>query len=125
MNELLVGNLFRAITARAPTRVAATIGDAHLTFGELGERARPIARSLAALGIGHTSRVVWWGDTTLDVLPLSFAIAELGAVFVPINPKFSDAEAGPVLDVADPTVVITDGHHRSEDHTSELHSQFH
>jgi len=111
MNELLVGNLFQAVTARAPNRVAATIGDAQLTFGELGERARPMARALADLGIGHLSRVVWWGDTTLDVIPLSFAIAELGAAFVPINTKFSEAEAGPVLDVADPTLVITDGQH--------------
>jgi acyl-CoA synthetase (AMP-forming)/AMP-acid ligase II len=50
--------------------------------------------------------VVWRGGTSLDVIPLSFAVASLGAVFVPINPGMSEEETAAVLAVADPAVVI-------------------
>ena len=111
MEDLRIGDVVSVTTGRAPGRVAASMGDRRVTYTELDAATEQLVRALSKRGVEAGHRVVWWGETTLDVLPLSFAIAELGAVFVPINPRFTAAEAGPVLDVADPTIVITDGHH--------------
>jgi fatty-acyl-CoA synthase len=86
--------------------MAATLDDRRATFAELATATEGVCRSLAARGIGHGKRVVWRGDTTIDATALAMALASLGAVFVPINPRLSAEEAGPVLDLADPDLVV-------------------
>src|SRR6185295_20365960 len=78
-----------------------------LTFAAVDGKANTIARGLRARGIEHGHRVAWWGDTTLDAVPLFVALAKLGAVFVPLNPRLSDEERAPVLANARPQLVLT------------------
>ena len=104
---LLVGDVFRRAAAATPARVAASLGDDLLTFAEVDERANTIAAGLRAKGIGHGHRVAWWGETTLDAVPLFAALAKLGAVFVPLNPRLSTEERAPLLAKARPQLVLT------------------
>ena len=55
--------------------------------------------------------MAWWADTTLDCLPAYFALAHLGAVFVPLNPRATPAEAQATLAKADPVLLVTDEAH--------------
>ena len=80
-----------------------------LTFAEVDARANTIARGLRARGVEHGHRVAWWGETTLDAVPLFAALAKLGAVFVPLNPHLSDEERAPVLAKARPHLVLPPG----------------
>ncbi len=101
--------------ARAtPRRLAATLGDGELTFAELDARANQTARALAALGVGHGNRVAWWGDTSLDAMPIFAGLARLGAVFAPVNARLSVAEAGEVVGYARPRVVVVDEVHADD-----------
>jgi acyl-CoA synthetase (AMP-forming)/AMP-acid ligase II len=105
---LLIGDIFRSAVRAAPGRVAAWHGDSSITFAELDRRGNQVARALAALGVGHTDRVVAWNDTTLDVLPLFVAVAKLGAVFAPISPLLAPEEAEVMVTAAKPTAITAD-----------------
>jgi len=111
MTELLLHDLLRATADRTPHRVAVSYRNGLLTYGDLIERIEHLTAVLAARGIDHGARVIWWGDTHLDAGTLYYALAHLGAVFVPLNPRFSDDEFRAVADIADPDLVVTDQHH--------------
>jgi len=51
---------------------------------------------------------VVWADTALEVLPLFFAAAKLGAVFAPLNARLGAAEAAAVARLAEPRLLVTD-----------------
>ena len=104
---LLIGDVFRRAAAATPARAAVSLGDDVLTFAEVDADANAIAHGLRAHGVEHGHRVAWWGETTIGAVPLFAALAKLGAVFVPLNPRLSDAEREPVLAKARPHLVLT------------------
>jgi acyl-CoA synthetase (AMP-forming)/AMP-acid ligase II len=108
VEQLLVGDVITTAAARAPQRVAATLDGRRLTFAEVADAAEHLAKVLLGRGVRRGDRVAWWAETSLDAVPLYFACAHIGAIFTPLNPKYTDGEAAPVLDRADPAVVITD-----------------
>jgi fatty-acyl-CoA synthase len=112
--SLHIGDLVRATAARAPDGVAATKAPRHLTYGELEGSTGQLVRALAARQVGSGSRVVWWGSTTLDAIALWFAVARLGGVMVPMNPGSTSDEAGALLDLADPMLVVGDDAHAGD-----------
>ncbi len=108
---LLIGNVLRHAARYTPRRLAATLGDAELTFVKLDESANRVAHILAGMGVGHGDRVAWWGDTSLEALPIFFALAKLGAVFAPVNARLGPEEAAAVIGYARPRVLVTDDAH--------------
>jgi acyl-CoA synthetase (AMP-forming)/AMP-acid ligase II len=111
MNPLLLHDSFLAAAARYPRRVAATRGSQSRTFSEVAEAIPRLSLALGSAGVKRGDRVGWWGDTDLDLIPLYFACAALGATFTPANPRFSPDEARAVFDLSDPRIVVTDDAH--------------
>jgi fatty-acyl-CoA synthase len=109
VEQLRIGDVVSVTTGRAPGRVAASMGDRRVTYAELDASTEQLVRALSRRGVEAGHRVVWWGETSLDAIALWFALAKLGAVCVPLNPRFTSEEAGPMLDVADPALVVGDG----------------
>jgi acyl-CoA synthetase (AMP-forming)/AMP-acid ligase II len=107
----LIGDILTVTARRVPGRVAASLGKEEVTYADLETSCQQLTRALAARGIGLGDRVGWWGDTTLGVIPLWFAIARLGAVVVPMNPKATPAEVEQLIDTADPAAVVSDDTH--------------
>jgi acyl-CoA synthetase (AMP-forming)/AMP-acid ligase II len=105
---LLVGDVFRHAARVTPGAPAASLGGASITFGELDAAAHRVATGLAAEGLGPGARVAWQGDTSLDALALFAGVAQLGAVFIPLSPRFTEAETQEVLAVARPDALVTD-----------------
>jgi acyl-CoA synthetase (AMP-forming)/AMP-acid ligase II len=108
---LLIGDVVRSAAAAAPETAAATLGDGILTYAELEVRSNRIAHVLRGMGIRHGDRVVWWGETSLDALPVFAAVAKLGAVFAPLNARYGAAEAERVAGYARPAMLIADAPH--------------
>src|ERR1700730_13851229 len=121
--QLLLGDVVRSAARRAPRRVAASLAGRTMTFGEAADSAERLAAVLLGRGVRRGARVVWWGDTTLDAIPLYFALAHLGAALVPINPRFSPVEAALVIDRADPALVVTDDQHPGDATITDLLAQ--
>ena len=108
---LLVGDLVRSAAAAAPSTLVATLGDDAVTYAELDARSSQVAHALRGLGVRHGDRVVWWGETSLDALPVFAAVAKLGAVFAPLNARYGAAEAERVAGYARPALLVADVAH--------------
>jgi fatty-acyl-CoA synthase len=108
---LLVGDILRHGARVTPDALAATLGETEVTFGELDERSNRTGHALAALGVGHGDRVAWWGETSLDAMPVFGALAKLGAVFAPVNARLGPQEAAEVIGYARPRLLVVDAAH--------------
>ncbi|MEL7209896.1 MAG: class I adenylate-forming enzyme family protein, partial [Actinomycetota bacterium] len=108
-SPLLVGNVFANAARATPDRVAASLGEASLSFGRLDRRAHQVARALGALGIGHGDRVALWCRTTLDAVPLFAAVSTIGAPFAPVNGALTPDEAAEMAAAARPSLLLTEG----------------
>jgi fatty-acyl-CoA synthase len=95
----------------APDSVAVTLDDDALTFREIDERANRIANGLRGLWVGRGDRVLWWGDTSLDAVPVFAALAKIGAVFAPLNARASLEEVTPVAEYARPRLLLCGASH--------------
>jgi acyl-CoA synthetase (AMP-forming)/AMP-acid ligase II len=108
---LLIGEVFRRNAAVAPAAVAASLGCGRLTHAELDRTGNRLARALAAQGVARGDRVVCWAETSLEVLPVFAALAKLGAVFAPLSARLGEHEAGGVLGMARPALLLADAEH--------------
>ncbi|MGZ8734681.1 MAG: class I adenylate-forming enzyme family protein [Acidimicrobiia bacterium] len=106
--SLLVGDVVRHGAAVTPNRLAATLGNEEITFSALDDHANRIAHTLAADGVGIGDRVAWQGETSIDALALFFGLAKLGAVFMPVSPRFGTDETAVVLRYARPHRLVDD-----------------
>ena len=109
--DLLIGDIFANAARAVPTRTAAALGDASLTYDELHRASNRAARAIGALGIGHRDRVAVWAATSLDTVPVFAALAKLGAVFAPVNALFGVDEATEMASVARPSLALVDEAH--------------
>src|SRR5438876_10680797 len=95
----------------APNAVAVTLDDEALTFGEIDRRANRVANGLRGIGVGRGDRVLWWGDTSIEAVPLFAALAKIGAVFAPLNARASVEETAPVAEYARPRLLLCGASH--------------
>jgi len=109
---LLIGNSIRHAGTVTPRAIAATLDDDVIDYGTLDAQSNQIAHVLRGLGVGHRDRIVWWGETSIEALPIFGAVAKLGAVFAPLNARYGAAEAERVAGYARPRLVIVDAAHR-------------
>ena len=110
---LLIGEILAHAARTTPDATAATLDDAAITFGALDTESNRVANGLAGIGIGRGDRVLWWGDTSLEALPVFGALAKLGAVFAPLNARASVDEARPVAEYARARLLLSTAGHRA------------
>ena len=67
-----------------------------------------MANVLVDHGVGAGDKVAWCGQNSLGVVVLLCAAQRLGATAVPVNYRFTDAEAAYVIAHSDATVVYVD-----------------
>jgi acyl-CoA synthetase (AMP-forming)/AMP-acid ligase II len=108
---LVIGDVFASAARVAPDTVAATLDDAALTFAQIDRRANRIANGLDGAGIRRGDRVLWWGDTALEAVPLFAALAKIGAVFAPLNARATVEELLPVARYAQPRLLLAGPSH--------------
>ena len=113
---LLVSGILENAARVAPDAIAATLDDRSLTFGQIDVEANRIANALSggAAGdgaIGRGDRVLWWGETSLEAIPVFAALAKIGAVFAPLNARSSLVEVTPVAEYARPRLLLGGASH--------------
>jgi len=106
--HLLVGDIFRHAARAVPDRTAAVMGSASLTFADVQARADRVAGELRRLGIGRGDRIAVCSATNLDLVPLFAACAQVGAVFVPLNPQLGADETVATVAIARPSLIVAD-----------------
>ena len=110
------GNLYRALSNGFPadrTRIAIEVpGGARFSFAALDEAAGRIARLLLDLGVRRGGRVMAQVEKSPEAVFLYLATLRIGAIFVPLNPAYREAEMGAFIADAEPAVIV--GQPRSE-----------
>jgi crotonobetaine/carnitine-CoA ligase len=103
-----IPSLFRAAVDAAPDKAWLITPDVEYTFGSALARIDRAASALRSLGIGADDRVLIVPRNTADYSLAWFALMEVGAIQVPINPKSSDAEREGFVQQVRPKFVIDD-----------------
>ena len=99
---------FLALAAATPDRLFARVGDRQVTFAELDARSAAFAGRLTARGIGAKDRVALMLRNGENALALLFAIARIGAVWVPINTRAVGVNLAYVLSHAEPSLIVAE-----------------
>ncbi|MCB1738969.1 MAG: AMP-binding protein [Gammaproteobacteria bacterium] len=101
-----------AIAARRHGRHEALVfEDQRFDFAQLDAQVDRAARALMALGVGPGEHVALWLNNRSEWIFIMFAVMKIGAVLVPLNPRFRSHDIEYVLRQSDSSVLIT--HDRS------------
>jgi malonyl-CoA/methylmalonyl-CoA synthetase len=105
-------NLFLLFRAQARVRpdafaMAADTGE-RLTYAQLESSAGRFAAALAARGVAPGDRVVVQAAKCVDAVALYLGCLQLGAVYVPLNTAYTDAEVGYFLSDCRPVLFVHD-----------------
>jgi acyl-CoA synthetase (AMP-forming)/AMP-acid ligase II len=76
---------FRRQAASTPDGVAVVQNGVHVTYAEIGRRARSMAERLRRVGVEPATRVALEADPSIDVFIALIAAWELGAICVPLD----------------------------------------
>lgn len=76
---------------------AIAAAEARLSYAELHEAVRTIARRYAAVGLGPGDRLAFWAPNTFSWVPSALAALYLGVTLVPLNTRFTGPEADDII----------------------------
>ena len=97
---------YHAQAAPEKTALADVADGRRVTYAELGERVGRAAGALRdSFGVGRGDRVAMLSRDCARAFELMYACARLGAIFVPLNVRLSDAELTGLAADAEPCVV--------------------
>jgi len=130
MRALTLGGLLAESAGRHAEREAICFHDGggsgsvvRWTYGELHERARRVAKALAAAGAGKGTRVALLMGNRPEWVSAAFGVALAGGVLVPVNTLFERPELEHVLRHSDAAVLLYQerlAHHRYHEQIREL-----
>jgi long-chain acyl-CoA synthetase len=92
-----IRDLFKAARSEFADREAVVCGGLRLTYEQLGYRVDRLAGGLAELGVGSGTRVAVLAKSCHRYLEVYLATANLGAVLVPLNYRFSVVELQQII----------------------------
>ncbi|MGD2114937.1 MAG: amino acid adenylation domain-containing protein, partial [Acidobacteriota bacterium] len=102
-----VPELFAAVAAAVPDRVALVSGRECLTYGELQRRGLRLARRLRDLGIGPDRLAGLMVERSLEMVVGILGILEAGGAYLPLDPAYPAERLALMLDEARPPVLLT------------------
>ena len=109
--------LIEAQVERTPDAIAVICGDESLSYQELNRRANRVARALQKLGVCADLPVGLCVERSVDGIVGLLGILKAGGGYVPLDPSFPDHRLRLMLDDAQVSIVVTQGHLRSHLHS--------
>lgn len=94
----------------SPDRLALTNGQESWSFAQLDRIVSQLAQKLSRLAIHEGDRVAVMAESTMEMAAIIHALARLGAVVAPINPRFLPADQEAMLHDAAPSLLIATSH---------------
>ena len=91
-------------------RDAVIYGEQRLSFARFATRVRSFARGLVAMGVQPGDKVALWMGDRPEWLVARWAVPMIGAILVPVNTRWRDADVGMLLAQSDTsTLILQDG----------------
>ncbi len=89
-----------------PDYLAIVHGDQRLTWGEVADESKRIARAMLGWGLGVGDHVALWLPNHPEWLVLWLAAVRIGVTVVPVNTKYKPAEAAYVIAKSDAKMLF-------------------
>ncbi|MBT4490730.1 MAG: AMP-binding protein, partial [Rhodospirillaceae bacterium] len=102
-----IGDLADDAAAKFGPREGLVFEDRRYTFNEVADEVDRAAKGLMAVGVQRGDHVALWLNNSADWIFISFALAKVGAVQVPINTRFRTSDLEYVTRQSDSTMLIT------------------
>ena len=96
----------RDAAARFGDRPALVEGDRSVSFAELLDRVRAVARGYVAHGLQPRDRVCLWAPNSIDWVVAALAVSYAGGTLVPVNSRYTGHEAADIVDRTEARVVV-------------------
>jgi long-chain acyl-CoA synthetase len=106
---MLLHEFFEDTVARLPHKVALVVDGQRLSYGELAERARVLASALQHCGVARGDRVALFLDNHAEMAAAIFAVLQIGAVFMPINPLTKQDKLAYLLNDSQASALLSQG----------------
>lgn len=100
-------DLFEATAAEHPSHIALRDGNAHMTYGELNQRADLVAHHLIERGVRPGDIVGLWLPRGMDLLVMQLGIAKAGAAWLPFDADVPVERIGVCLEDANAHGLVT------------------
>ena len=104
--EMTMAQAFRQVAESHADQEALVCGDIRATYGQLLERIHSLAGGLYERGVRKGDKVVALLPPGPEFVYVFFAVAELGAIVVPLNPQVRRRSLSGVLDDARPVALV-------------------
>ena len=104
---MLLHESFESHAARRPYAVALTVGDRHLTYGELNVLANQFAHTLIRAGVTAEVCVGLHLPPSAELIAAMLGIMKAGGAYVPLDPDFPGNRLAQILEQVNPAVIIT------------------
>ena len=101
-----LGALPREAALRWGAREALVFEGERWTYGEFGHEVARVAKALIGLGVVPGDRIALWMVNRPEWLFLQYAVADVGAVLVPLNTRLRVDDVAYALDHSEATVLI-------------------
>jgi amino acid adenylation domain-containing protein/non-ribosomal peptide synthase protein (TIGR01720 family) len=101
--------LFSAVVAGYPDRLAAVCGSERLTYAELDERADAIAFKLLESGCGLETIVAVCLDRSVDMIAAILAILKAGGAYLPLDQEYPEGRLLQMIEDSGAKIVISSG----------------
>ncbi|MGH7444775.1 MAG: class I adenylate-forming enzyme family protein, partial [Longimicrobiales bacterium] len=102
-----VARVLETQAAENPERVFLIAGDRRWSYGQINARSTALAAALSELGVERGDRIAVDLPNWPEFVVAVFATAKLGAVIVPLNPRYTVPELQYMLRHSEATVVIS------------------
>ena len=109
--------------SRFPKRAAIVDDAGVLSFGDLRERSRRLARAVMAAGLRPGERFAIWAPNTPDWVLAALAGQQAGGVLVPLNTRFKGGEAADIVRRAGVRLAFAMGKFLGVDYAAALEGQ--
>ncbi|MGV9868797.1 class I adenylate-forming enzyme family protein [Rhodococcus koreensis] len=104
-----VSDYFEHFATTTPSAPLVRHDGREITYGQAFTTVRQLAGALIGSGVRRGDRIAVYSNPHADTLILFLAAAQVGAIFVGLNPKQSTDELVHVLSIAEPTVAFVVG----------------
>lgn len=104
-----IGSALRAAEVRFGEHTAVVDGRVRLTYRELHERTRVVAKALLAGGIGPGDRVAVCAPNSHEWIEAALGIGYIGAVLIPLNTRYTGPELVDLLDRTQARALVVAG----------------
>ncbi len=102
LTELLGGRV-----KQHPDKLALIFKDRRWTYTDFQREVDHVAKAFLGLGVKKGDRIAFLLPNSAEFLFATFAVTQIGAVFVPLNPQYTAEEAEYVLHHSEASIVLT------------------